>query len=314
MRTQTSFSSCGEGRITVTRWIPDVPVMAVVQIVHGIAEYALRYDDFARYLNDWGILVVAEDHMGHGDSMQSGTQGYFAGGWNAAVGDTYQLLLDTRAEYPDVPYILFGHSMGSFMARTILLQHPDSGIIGAIICGTGWMPDAVVSAGEAVGRLIAKLTDERQPSPLLQGIAFGAYNNKIQHRRTDFDWLTRDERIVDAYISDPKCGFIASCGLMRDMMAGIRMIQNRKALSGMNAALPVLFIAGQEDPVGDYGKGVRKAAEEFRKAGVQDVTLKLFPLCRHEILNEINREEIYGDILNWIRSKVEEICGNNGKL
>ena len=141
MRTDLWYDSCGLGKIHACRWTPEGEVKAVLQIIHGIAEFVERYEDFANYLNKQGILVVAEDHMGHGQSINNGgIQGYFHGGWFAAVADSYKLLEDTKQEFPQVPYILFGHSMGSFMARTILCKNPDSGIDAAIICGTGWQP------------------------------------------------------------------------------------------------------------------------------------------------------------------------------
>lgn len=307
MRKDFYYDSCGEGKIHGCIWIPEGNVAAVVQIVHGIAEFVERYDHFARYLNDRGIVVVAEDHMGHGKSAESGTKGYFAGGWMNAVDDTYHLLRDTMGKYPEVPYVLFGHSMGSFMARSILLRYPDSGIAGAVICGTGWIPDAVVGAGLLASKAVCKMIGERNPSEQLQGLVFGSYNKRIEYPRTPYDWLSRDKQVVDAYIADPMCGFTASCGLLRDMLSGIAMIQNAQRMQQMDHATPVLLIAGGDDPVGSYGEGVNKCAREFRRVGMEDVTLKLFPLCRHEILNEINKEEVYGYVWSWISEKVLKI-------
>ena len=305
MRTDFWYDSCGAGKIHGCRWTPEEQPRAVVQIVHGIAEFVERYDAFAEFLTHNGFLVVAEDHMGHGGSIgEDGIRGYFHGGWFSAVDDTYRLLTDTRKAYPGIPYILFGHSMGSFMARTVLCKYPDSGINGAIICGTGWQPAFALPALIKVVEGICKKTGETLPNEKLQNMVFGGYNNKVEHIRTDFDWLTRDNRIVDAYIAHPLCGFTASCGLLRDMLTGISFIEQKQHLAAMRKDLPVFFIAGSEDPVGSYGKGVRQAAEAFRKAGMKDVALKLYPLCRHEILNEINREEIFGDILKWIEKKL----------
>ena len=301
MRQDIWFDSKGAGKIHACRWVPEGQPRAVVQILHGIAEFVERYDDFANFLNDQGVLVVAEDHMGHGQSINGdGIQGYFHGGWFTAVEDSMQLMADTKAEYPDVPYILFGHSMGSFMARTILCKYPDCGLTGAVICGTGWQPAAALPAMVKMLEGISKLSDETKPSEMLQKLVFGSYNKKVEHPRTPYDWLTRDDRIVDAYIAHPLCGFTPTAGLMREMIRGIHYIQQKTNLEAMNKKLPVFFIAGGDDPVGPYGKGVHICAEAFRKAGMEDVSVRIYPLCRHEILNEINREQVYQDVWKWI--------------
>lgn len=306
MEAEFYFDSQGAGKIRCRSWLPQVEPRAVVQLVHGIAERIDRYDGFARFLTEQGFAVVAEDHMGHGKSINNGgIQGYFHGGWFAAVADTYHLLELTRQEFPGIPYILFGHSMGSFMARTILCKYPDSGITAAVICGTGWQPAAALPALIKTAELIGKRSGETAPSKALEAMAFGSYNKRVEHKRTVCDWLTRESSVVDAYMADPLCGFTPSAGLFRDMLSGIRYIQKPESLNAMKKDLPVFFIAGGDDPVGSYGKGVRKAAEAFRQTGMQDVTVKLYPLCRHEILNEINKQEVYQDILTWIESKIK---------
>ena len=303
MRNEFFYPSCGKGNVRALRWEPAGEVRAVVQIVHGIAEHVERYDHFASFLAGHGILVVAEDHMGHGKSIDGGSiKGYFTGGWFAAVDDTYQLLQDTMAQNPNVPYILLGHSMGSFMARTILAKYPDSGIAGAIISGTAWMPGGVIGAGLAVGKLICKLQDEKKPNTTLNGMMFSSNNKRVEHQRTNSDWLSRDNAVVDAYEADPLCGFVASAGLLRDMLIGLQYIQNTKNLSNMKKDLPIFFIAGGDDPVGGYGDGVRQAAEEFKKAGMEQVSTRIYPLCRHEVLNEINKEEVYAHVLEWVNA------------
>ena len=301
MRSDFWYDSLGGGKLHGCRWTPEGEVKAIVQLVHGIAEHVGRYDGFANYLNTQGILVVAEDHMGHGQSIRDqAPQGYFSGGWMAAVKDTCRVMKKTMEEFPGVPYILYGHSMGSFMTRTILAKYPDSGITGAIICGTGWMPGAVVSAGKAVSELLCKTRGERTPSKKLKDMMFGSYNKRIEHPRTASDWLTRDAKSVDAFAADPLCGFVPAAGLVRDMMTGLLYIQDGKNLDNMKKDLPVFFIAGGDDPVGSYGAGVQRCAEEFKKHGMERVDLRIYPLCRHEIHNEINRQEVYEDVSEWI--------------
>lgn len=305
MRQVLFYRSRGGGLICGYRWVPDGAPRAVVQIVHGIAEYAARYAPFAEYLNSQGILVVAEDHMGHGESITAeAPQGYW-GDWFAGVDDTYQLLQDTRKKYPGVPYVLFGHSMGSFMVRTILARYPDSGIDAAVLCGTGWMNPITVRATQLAAAMVCRKNGERSPSPLLGKLMFGVFNAAIRDPRTGFDWLSRDEKQVDAYIADPLCGFAPTGGLVREVMNGVIYIQDRKHLSLMKKDLPILFIAGGEDPVGDCGKGVEQTAAEFARAGMVRVSKKRYPGGRHEILNEINKEEVYSDTANWIMS----VCG-----
>lgn len=300
MRTDFDYPSQGEGQIHGCQWTPEGEIRGVVQLLHGIAEHICRYEAFAAYLNEKGYVVVAEDHMGHGLSMDSGTPGYFAGGWEAAVEDSYALLRRVREQYPEVPCFLFGHSMGSFLARSILISHPDSGIRGAVICGTGWMPQAVVRAGHGAAEQVCRRIGERNPSERLQNLVFGSYNKRVEHPRTPYDWLSRDSRKVDAYLADPKCGFTVSCGLLRDMLGGISMLQKKENLAKMRRELPVLFVAGGDDPVGSYGSGVKQAAAAFEKVGMTRVECRLFPLCRHEILNEINRKEIYRFVSDWL--------------
>lgn len=303
MRTDFFYDSKGGGKIHGCRWEPKETPRAVFQIIHGIAEFIERYDDFANYLNELGFLVVAEDHMGHGQSM-NGVQGYFCGGWFSAVADSYALLDMTHREFPELPYVLFGHSMGSFMARTILCRYPDSGISAAVICGTGWQPRGIMPAAVKVSEFFCKFTGETMPSKLLQNLVFGQYNRKVAHPRTPYDWLSRDDKNVDFYISHPLCGFMPSCGLIRDMMMGIRYIESPDSLAKMQKGLPIFFIAGEEDPVGNYGKGVLHTAEEFKKAGVQDISCKIYPLSRHELLNDIGKEDVYRDISSWLKEKI----------
>lgn len=305
MRTDFYFDSKGAGQIHACCWMPEVEPKAVLQIVHGIAEFIERYDSFAEYLNRLGYVVVAEDHMGHGKSINgTGIQGYFHGGWFRAVADTYELLCQTKKAYPDLPYVLFGHSMGSFMARTILCKYPDSGISSAIICGTGWQPKQMLPVAIKLCEVVCKKVGEQNPSELLQNLVFGGYNKKVEHPRTAYDWLSRDAKNVDAYIAHPLCGFTPSCGLLRDMLKGISYIEDSTSLSAMKKDLPVLFIAGGDDPVGSYGKGVRKTVSEFQAAGMTDVSVTIFPLCRHEILNEINKEEVFRTVADWLTKKL----------
>ena len=307
MYNERYVKSVGHGDLCVHIWKPEGDPVGVLQLVHGISEHAKRYDAFANYLTDKGFLVVAEDHMGHGKSVsEDGTHGYFHGGWFSAVEDTYQLLKDTKETFPGVPYVLLGHSMGSFMARTILAQHPDCGIDACVLCGTCWQPDTLLSAGIALSKRICEKWGEKYTSKFLYKVVFGAFNMRVEHQRTPFDWLTRVESVVDEHIKDPLCGNLPTAGLVRDMLTGISYIQDHRNLQNMKHTLPVLLVAGGDDPVGDYGNGVRACGEQFVKAGMEKVQVRIYPLCRHEILNELNKDEIIEDIWKWISGNVNK--------
>ena len=301
MRTEHWYPSCGAGQIHCLTWHPQGAPKGIVQIVHGIFDHMSRYDTFARYLAEQGYLVVGEDHMGHGESVNGdGIPGYFHGGWFSAVEDTYRLLRDTREEYPDLPYILLGHSMGSFLARTILFQHPDSGISAAVLSGTCWQPAFAMPAVVRLMELICRAVGETAVSEKLISLVFGSYNARVEHPRTVADWISRDKAVVDAHPMNH--GFQPRAGLLRDMMIGVNCIERAENLASMRKDLPVFFVAGGDDPVGYYGKGVHACADAFRKAGMTDVQVRIYPLCRHEILNEINKEDIFADIVRWINT------------
>ena len=293
VRKQTDLHCC--------KWTPEGEPRGIIQIVHGIAEYVARYDELARVFTDHGFVVVGEDHMGHGGSISEQIkQGCFEGGWMSAVSDTYRLLRMTKEEYPEKPYIVYGHSMGSFMTRTLLYAYPEADLTAAVLSGTGWMPKAILKSGRLVCRLEGKKRGMDNPSPTVNKLMFGSYNKGYENPRTPLDWLSRDVAVVDKYIADPLCGFDASIGLAYEMLGGMLMNEDKKNLDKMPKKLPLLFVSGDKDPVGSNGKGVRQACEAFKKAGMEDVTLKLYPDGRHEMHNELNREELHTDVLAFL--------------
>lgn len=304
----TFLSTDGKTQLHGMRWEPDGgSVRAVLQICHGVAEHIARYDAFARYLNGLGIAVVGHDHLGHGLSLpEGGTPVYFgeSNTWNTVVDDIYVLHQRIRLWYPDVPLCIMGHSMGSFLTRTYLIRYPGT-VKAAVIMGTGWQPKAVIAGGMAVAKAVGAVVGENGTSDLVTNLAFGAYNKLFAPNRTSCDWLSADEGNVDAYMADPLCGADATVGLFRQMLSGIRFNQKLSNLRQMDPRIPVLFVAGEKDPVGDCGNGVRRTYQEFRRAGVQDCTLKLYPGLRHEILNEkAQRQQIFEDIGQWLTSKL----------
>lgn len=299
-------SSTGKNKIHARMCVPDAEPRAIVQIIHGIAEYIDRYDEFMSFLAENGIIAVGTDHLGHGKSIENEEQtGFFAyeNGWDYVVRDEEVLRLAMHENYPELPIIVFGHSMGSFMTRTLLIRYPDA-FNAAIISGTGNQGAALVNGGLFMGNLVTGLKGAHHYSKFLNNLAFGSYNKIYENPKTEYDWLSRDEANVQKYIDDPLCGFIPSCSLFRDMMTGVKFITNKKNLTAMNKDMPVYFMSGDMDPVGECGKGVQKAYNNFLDAGMKDVSIKLYPGGRHEMLNEINKDEVYADILAWLGSKI----------
>ena len=299
-------SSTGRTSIHALKCVPDSKPRAVVQIAHGIAEHIDRYRPFMEFLADNGFVAAGNDHLGHGKSIRvPEEQGFFAekDGWWRVVDDMDKLHDIMSNEYPELPYVLFGHSMGSFLTRTYLIKHPDK-YDGVILSGTGHQSPALVLGGNAAASVMAKLNGAMGDGAKLDSLAFGSYLNKIENPRTKFDWLSRDTEQVDKYIADPLCGFVGKIGLYRDMMQGIKFITDKKNIAQMNKEKPVYFMSGDGDPVGDYGKGVERAYEAFCDAGLHDVFMRLYPGGRHEMLNETNKEQVYQDILSWLNEKI----------
>lgn len=299
-------SSTGRTSIHALKCVPDSKPRAVVQIAHGIAEHIDRYRPFMEFLANKGFVVAGNDHLGHGKSIRvPEEQGFFAekDGWWRVVDDMDKLHDIMSNEYPELPYVLFGHSMGSFLTRTYLIKHPDK-YDGVILSGTGHQSPALVLGGNAAASVMAKLSGAMGDGAKLDSLAFGTYLNKIENPRTKFDWLSRDTEQVDKYIADPLCGFVGKIGLYRDMMQGIKFITDKKNIAQMNKEKPVYFMSGDGDPVGDYGKGVERAYKAFCDAGLHDVFMRLYPGGRHEMLNETNKEQVYQDILSWLNEKI----------
>lgn len=302
-------SSTGCNRIHALKCVPDTEPRAVVQIAHGVADHIGRYRDFMRFLAENGFVAVGNDHLGHGETYQGMEElGFFAekDGWNHVVEDMDRLREQMRRLYPDLPYIFFGHSMGSFLTRTYLIQHPEK-YDAAILSGTGHMNPALVLGGYLAADLLVRRKGVHASGASLNDMAFGSYCSKIPNPRTPFDWISRDPAAVDRYIADPYCGFACKAGLYRDMMGGIRFITEQKNIDRMSKEQPIYFMSGDADPVGDYGEGVQRAYDAFCKAGLHDVTIRLYPDGRHEMLNEVNREKVYQDILNWLNSRLDKM-------
>lgn len=298
----------GKSNLHAVRYLPDTDeqIVGVLQIVHGMAEYIERYEEFAEYMTEKGFVVVGEDHLGHGQSVgENGTYGYFCSQDPATVvvRDVHRLKKTTEVLYPGVPYILMGHSMGSFIARNYMFRY-GSGIDGAIIMGTGMQPAALLKVSKLLAALQKLVFGAKHESKFIDKLAFGAYNAKIENPRTAFDWLTRVNERVDKYVADPLCGFTFTVNGFATLFELISRLLDKENLAKIPSDLPVLMVSGEADPVGDYGKGVRLAKESLVAAGLSNIRLKLYEGARHEILNETNRSEVMDDIFNWIDDEV----------
>ncbi len=293
-------------QIAVRGFVPETEVKGVVQISHGVAEYIDRYDRFMQFLAQNGYAAFGNDHLGHGKSVNSEEdRGFFAeaNGWTIVVKDMKTLHDRLQSDYPGKKSILFGHSMGSFLGRTYIIDYPDD-FDGAVLSGTGQQSGLLLSLGGMMANRECKKKGVRHHSEKLHNLAFGGYNKAVQSDRTPFDWLSHNTENVDRYIADPLCGGISSAGLFRDMMDGLKYIGDRRNVEKVRKNLPVFLIAGAEDPVGDAGKGVRKVFDLYRSVGLKDVSMRLYENSRHEILNEADAERVFEDVLSWIRTHV----------
>ena len=301
--------------IHAVKWVPEGEVKAVLQISHGMVEFVERYDLFAQYLAERGVLVVGNDHLGHGRSIRSKEDyGYFASehGNMVLIKDIHRLRKMMQELYPAAPYFLLGHSMGSFLTRQYICCY-GRGLSGVIIMGTGYQPRAVVKTGMMLCESLAKVYGWRHRSRLVDAMAFGGYNKGMSQPRTDRDWLTKDEKIVDAYIADERCQFMFTLNAYYNMFLGLYKLTSPSYLKKMPKKLPVFFVAGADDPVGNYGKSVMKVYGEFKDLGMRDVKCRLYPGDRHEILNELDKEKVFEELYKWLSEHLESEEQTGGK-
>ena len=302
MRNEFSFISSDKAtKIHAVEWRPEAEVKAVLQISHGMQEYIKRYDLFAEYLSGKGYLVVGHDHLGHGESVVGDEpRGFFnvEKGNEYLIADIHKLRRHTQEQYPDVPYFVLGHSMGSFLIRQYIMMHGKE-LAGAIIMGTGSQPGATLKAGKAICHISAQRKGWDGTSDKIDAMAFGAYNKGFLNPRTTHDWLTKDTTIVDKYLADPMCNYQFTVNGYYQMFRGIEFIQKKANISRIPKDLPLFLVSGSEDPVGHNGKDVEALCDQYRKMGL-NVSLKIYPGDRHEILNEIDKENVFEDLYNWM--------------
>ena len=299
-------------------WIPNGEVKAIVQISHGMQEHIDRYDDFARFLVGKGILVVGNDHMGHGKSVYSEDDfGYFSipikglskkaalnNNSNAyVVKDLHRITRVFKKHYPGIPYVLLGHSMGAFMVQRYIMQFGED-IDGAVIIGTGNQPPSAIRMGKAIIKSLTKVHGERYRSEFVNEIMFGKYNERIENPKTKLDWMCSDSEVIEKYQNDDKCGILFTLNGFEALLSVIEYISNPNHIKRITKDLKILFASGCEDPVGGYGEQVKEVYETYKANGIEDITLELYEGCRHEILNELIKKTVYADIYDWIEEHV----------
>ena len=302
---EISFPSAN-GRDTIKAWSysPLGEPKAVVQIMHGFGEHSRRYLHMISAFLDADYIVAADDHVGHGKTaLENDTWGNWGEkGCHTMMEDEHTLKELVCKMYPDLPYFLFGHSMGSFAARAYAAKYGRC-LDGLILCGTSG-GESAADAGLALARSLSAVKGDHYRSEKIQQMLFGVSNFKVEEKRTEFDWVSRDKEIVAKYILDPKCNFTFTVRGYYDLIMLLEYVSSEDWAEKIRKHLPILLISGDMDPVGGYGKGVRRVFERLTEAGVQNVSIKLYEGARHELINEINRSEVYGDVLDWINSVI----------
>jgi len=303
MRKNLSLSSQDrKQKLHIVMWKPEGEVKAVLQISHGMQEYIERYDEFANYLNSKGILVVGNDHMGHGHTADSEEElGYFYKKHSSekVVRDLHRVTRATMKRYPDIPYFLFGHSMGSFLARRYIMTYGNE-LTGAIICGTGYQPEIALLTGKIAAAVSAAVKGEKHRSKFIDKASFGTYNKKIENVEDPMDWLSTKRETVEKRKGDIYCEFKFTNNGYKMLFDTIEYIQKKKNIEQIPKRLPLFLIAGKEDPVGNYGEGVEQVYHSFEKAQIRDVEMKLYEGMRHEILLEKDSQKVYDDVYAWL--------------
>lgn len=277
----------------------------IVQLVHGMQEHIGRYVEFANVLADCGYIVVGHDHLGHGNTVKNEDEfGHFADkeGWNRLVDDIHILQNQIQKEYPELPYIIMGHSMGSLLVRTYITKYKDN-ISGVIISGTSGQKNGLV-AGMLLTKLIMLFRGKKYKSNLLEYLVTGSFNKKFKPNRTKADWTTRDYEQVDKYAKDPKCGHNFTTSAYYDLLSGTYYLSKQKNIN-KTINVPILIFSGDKDPVGENSKGVIRVYNMLEKAGLDNIKIRLFKDGRHEMLNEINKDEVYYFILDWLENNIK---------
>ena len=304
--TEKIASTDSKNNLNVIIWETEKEPIGVLQIVHGMAEYIDRYDNFAKYMTEHGFNVIGHDHLGHGHSVSDEHDyGFFAeeNGDKIIIEDMHSVTQYAREKWEELPNFILGHSMGSFCLRQYLTKYSND-VFGAIIMGTGWIPSAAALLGKTIATNTCKSKGSHTVNPLLIKLTLEPYNKPFEPARTNCDWLSRDEKQVDLYVNDKLCGFDFTAGAYKDFFTVLEKIAKNRQLIGMRKSLPILITSGSVDPVGGK-KACEKLNAQYKRCGIDDVTLKLWENDRHEILNELDKSDVYDYICTWLKSKIQ---------
>lgn len=304
--TEKIASTDSKNNLNVIIWETEKEPIGVLQIVHGMAEYIDRYDNFAKYMTEHGFNVIGHDHLGHGHSVSDERDyGFFAeeNGDKIIIEDMHSVTQYAREKWEELPNFILGHSMGSFCLRQYLTKYSND-VFGAVIMGTGWIPSTAALLGKTIATNTCKSKGSHTVNPLLIKLTLEPYNKPFAPARTNCDWLSRDEKQVDLYVNDKLCGFDFTAGAYKDFFTILEKIAKNRQLIGMRKSLPILITSGSVDPVGGK-KACEKLNAQYKRCGIDDVTLKLWENDRHEILNELDKSDVYLYIYNWLKSKIQ---------
>lgn len=294
-----------DGYITKLTYIncPNKPKASIL-ILHGMAEHHKRYLAFAQYLSEQGFDVYLYDHRGHGTDKKISDLGFFANnkGYQIVVEDVITVSNYIEKNNRSNKLFLFGHSMGSLIARNVIQSYDKYN--GVILCGTAYPPKLLIRLGLLIAFLIKKIKGSKYISPFLNNLLFGNKKYTQLSDRTAFDWISRSHPVVGAYINDPYCGFICTASFYYDLMKLTANAANNKLIRLTRPDLPLFIISGEKDPVGGYGKDIKRLLSVYKKLGFTNVAYKFYPECRHELINELNKEEVYADIIHWITKRL----------
>lgn len=288
-------------RLHVYRWLPQQPPGAVVQIAHGMGEHAARYDYPARAFTAAGYAVYANDHRGHGHTADPALLGWLgSNGWNRVISDAGELCEHIRRVHPDLPRVLLGHSMGAMLAQQFVYRY-GARLDAVILSGSPGFPAPFRGwLSRAIARIERQRLGAEAESPLMQKLVFGQANRQFDTPdATGFEWLSRDREQVAAYLADPLCGFVLRAGSLEELFAGVRQSMHMENVLQIPRRLPMYVFSGSDDPVHGREQNLRRLLHRYREH-VERVDCHIYPGGRHEMLNEINRDEVIRDILAWL--------------